>query len=149
MADMNRILEVEMCGQRRQVVGIVIHVMAVPGLAGAPVSPTVVSNHGISAFAEEQHLCVPIIGGQWPAVAKYHGLTLAPILVKDLRSIFRCNRRHGNSPCVFKSARIVDFAGLQAFRASAKGLESQISFRTESDATRGNTAEQYTPVFVQ
>src|ERR1700734_607963 len=89
--------------------------MAVPGLAGTPVSPPVVSNHAIAAFAEEQHLCVPIIGGQWPAVAKYDGLTLAPVLVIDLRSIFRCNRRHRNSPCVFKSARIVDFAGCKHF----------------------------------
>src|SRR5580698_2590049 len=119
MADMNRILEVEMCGERRQVVGIVIHVMAVPGLAGTPVSPPVVSNHAKATLAEEEHLCVPIIGGQWPAVAKYDGLTLAPVLVIDLRSIFRCNRRHGNSPPVFKSARIVDFAALRAFRASA------------------------------
>src|SRR5579864_2402251 len=92
--------------------------MAVPRLAGTPVSPPVVSNHAIAAFAEEQHLCVPIIGGQWPAVAKYDGLTLAPVLVIDLRSIFRCNRRHRNSPCGFKSARIVDFAGLAPFRAS-------------------------------
>jgi hypothetical protein len=62
MADMNRILKVEMCGQRRQVVGIVIHVMAVPALAGAPVSPPVVSNHTIATLAEKQHLIVPIIG---------------------------------------------------------------------------------------
>src|SRR5580658_10773541 len=85
MADMNRILEVEMCGQRRQVVGIMIHVMAVPGLAGTSVSPPVVSNHTVAALAEEQHLCVPIIGRQRPAVAKDYGLTFAPVLVVNLR----------------------------------------------------------------
>jgi hypothetical protein len=35
MAYMHRTLEVEMCGQRRQVVGVMIHVMAAAGLGGA------------------------------------------------------------------------------------------------------------------
>ena len=47
--------------------------------------PPVVSNHAIAMLAEEQHLCVPIFGGLWPAVAKYDGLTLAPVIVIDFR----------------------------------------------------------------
>src|SRR4029077_12390807 len=94
VADMNRIFEVEMCGQRRQVVGVMIHVMAIPGLAGTPVTPSVVSNHAIAALAEEQHLRVPTVRRERPAVTKDDGLTFAPILVVDLCSILRCDRAH-------------------------------------------------------
>src|ERR1700728_487599 len=79
--------------------------MALTGLRGTSMPTPVVGYDAIAVVKEEHHLSVPIIGGQWPAVAKYDGLTLAPVLVIDLRSIFRCNRRHGYSPFVFKSAR--------------------------------------------
>src|SRR5580658_3878223 len=87
-----------MCGQGCQVVGVVIHVMAVTGLRGTSMPAPVVGYDAEAVVEEEHHLSVPIIGGQRPAVAKYDGLTLAPVLVIDLRSIFRCNRRHRYSP---------------------------------------------------
>jgi hypothetical protein len=37
-------------------------------------------------------------------MAEYNGLTFAPVLVIDLNSVFGCNRRHDDSPFVFKSA---------------------------------------------
>ena len=41
---MNRLLEIEMLGQRSQVIGVVIHVVAVGGLGGAAVTPPVVGD---------------------------------------------------------------------------------------------------------
>src|SRR5579862_1755862 len=98
VADMNRILEIEVCSQRRQVVGMMIHVMAVPGLAGTPVAPPIVSNYAIAALAEEQHLVVPIVRRKWPAVAEHDGLTFAPVLVINLCSVLRCDRSHRCAP---------------------------------------------------
>ena len=36
VTDMDGVLEVEMCGQRREIVGVVIHVMAAASLRGSP-----------------------------------------------------------------------------------------------------------------
>src|SRR6185295_822881 len=80
MADMHGVLEVEMRGQRRQVIGIMIHVVAVARLGGTAMSAPVVSDDAIAVLEEEQHLRIPIIGRQRPAVAEYDGLTFAPIL---------------------------------------------------------------------
>src|SRR6202041_168411 len=98
VADMNRVLEVEMCCQRRQVVGIMIHVVAVPGLAGTPMAPPVMSDHAVATLAEEQHLCVPIVRRKRPAVTKDDRLAFSPVLVVNLNSILRSNRRHEGSP---------------------------------------------------
>ena len=51
-------------------------------------SPSVVSYDTIAVIEEEHHLGVPIIGRQRPAVAKDDGLTFAPVLVVNLRSVF-------------------------------------------------------------
>src|SRR6266436_2174065 len=72
-----------------------IHVMAATGLRGTAMSAPVVGYDAIAVLEEEQHLRVPIIGRQRPAMAKHNGLTFAPVLVVDLRSIFRRNCRHG------------------------------------------------------
>src|SRR6266436_1153083 len=91
---MHSLLEVEMCGQRRQVVSVMIHVMAATRLGGTSMSAPVVGYDAIAVLEDEQHLRVPIIGRQRPAVAKHDGLTFAPVLVVDLRPIFRRNCRH-------------------------------------------------------
>src|ERR1700730_537883 len=97
---MYRFLEVEMCGQGRQVVGVVIHVMTAIGLRRTSMSPSVVSYDTIAVVEEEHHLRVPIIGRQRPAVAKHNGLTFAPVFVVNLRSVFCRNRGHRCSPCL-------------------------------------------------
>ena len=54
----------------------------------------VVGDDAIAVLEEEQHLRVPIIGRQRPAVAEDDGLPLAPVFVVDLRAVLRCNRTH-------------------------------------------------------
>ena len=44
MADVNGVLQVEMRGQRREIVGIVIHVMAVGHLAGPAMAAAVMGD---------------------------------------------------------------------------------------------------------
>jgi hypothetical protein len=39
----------------------------------------------IPVLEEEQHLRVPVIGRQRPAMAEHDGLTFAPVLVVDCR----------------------------------------------------------------
>src|SRR5436190_15358967 len=93
MADVNRILEVEMIGHGLQIVGIVVHVVSAAGLSRATMS-TPISCNDAETFAEEKkHLRVPVVGRQRPAVAEDDGLSFAPVLVidVDVGSVFFSN----------------------------------------------------------
>src|SRR5271169_498065 len=52
----------------------------------------------ITMLPEEQHLPFPVVRAQCPAVAENDRLPLTPVLVINLCSVFRRNRRHNDSP---------------------------------------------------
>ena len=60
---------------RRKIIGIVVHVVAVAGLGGPSMAAPVMGNDAIAMLEEEQHLRVPVIGRQGPAMAEHDGLT--------------------------------------------------------------------------
>ena len=99
MANVNCALQVEMRRQRRQIIGIVIHVVTVAYLRGPAMTPAVMSYDAIAVLEKKQHLRVPVIGGQRPAMAEHDGLTFAPVLVKDLDAVFGRNRTHWELLC--------------------------------------------------
>src|SRR5207237_7454761 len=89
-ADVNRIFQVEMIGDRFQIVGIVIHVVSAAGLSRATMS-TPISCNDAETFAEEKkHLRVPIIRRERPAVTEHNRLPAAPVFIidVDVRSVF-------------------------------------------------------------
>src|SRR5438309_8994893 len=90
MANVNGVLQVEMRGQRRQVIGIVIHVVTLANLSGPATASAVMRYDAIAVLEEEQHLRVPVIGRQQPAMAEHNGMTFAPVLVVDVRPVFGC-----------------------------------------------------------
>src|ERR1700675_3013601 len=95
MSDHDRVFEIEGIEQLRQIVGVGVHLIAVPGLAGAAVASAVVRDDAIAALAEEQHLAVPIVRGERPAVAEYDGLSCAPVLIENCGSVFGSDCWHG------------------------------------------------------
>jgi hypothetical protein len=68
VTDQCRVLEVERFDQRGQIVGVGVHVVALPRLIRTPVATAVMRDHTIAAFGEEQHLRVPCVRVQRPAV---------------------------------------------------------------------------------
>src|SRR6266487_4369407 len=94
MANVHGVLQIKMRGQSRKVVGIVIHVMAIARLGGPAVASSVMGDDAIAVFEEEQHLRVPVIGRERPAMTEDDGLSFAPIFIINLRSIFGCDRVH-------------------------------------------------------
>src|SRR5262245_34156533 len=84
MANVNRILQVQMIGDGLQIVGIMVHVMSAAGLSRATMSASIGGDDTITFGEEEQHLLVPIICTQWPAMTEYDRLTFAPVLVIDV-----------------------------------------------------------------
>src|SRR5271169_2677433 len=61
--------------------------MAVAGLGGSAVAAAVMGDDAIAMIEEEQHLRVPVIGRQRPAMAEHDRLTFAPVLVEDLNAV--------------------------------------------------------------
>ena len=63
MTDMDGVFQVEMRRQSRQVVGIMVHIVAVGGLGRATMATAIVGDDAIAgAMQEEQQLRVPIVG---------------------------------------------------------------------------------------
>ena len=95
VAHVNRVLQVELFRELRQIVGVGVHVIAVPGLGGAAMTTAVVGDDSISLLTEKQHLSIPVVGGERPAVAEHDGLACTPVLVENLSSVFGGDDRHG------------------------------------------------------
>src|SRR5262249_19029396 len=84
MANVNRVLQVEMIGDRLQIVGIMIHIMSVAGLSRATMSAPIGRNDTIAFAEEKKHLRVPIVRRQRPAVTEHNWLTGSPIFIIDV-----------------------------------------------------------------
>src|SRR5690606_5155915 len=68
-----------------QVVGVVVHVVAVPRLAGAAVAAAVVGDDAVALPGQEQHLRLPAVRAQRPAVAEgdHRAVLRAPVPVVE------------------------------------------------------------------
>ena len=85
--DVDGVVQIEVPGQLGQVIGIVVHVVPLTDLRGAAMPAPVVGDDPVAVVQEEEHLGVPVVGRQWPAVAEHDGLSATPVLVEDLRAI--------------------------------------------------------------
>src|SRR3989442_1996705 len=97
MADQHRLVQIQRVEERRRVVGLVVRVVAVAGLAGSATAATVMGDGAIAIGGHEERLVVPGIGSERPAVAEDDGLARAPVLVKNRRAVPGGNgtRTHG------------------------------------------------------
>src|ERR1700678_4716135 len=87
VADVRGVVEIDVRGQRGEVVGVVVHVVTGRGLGGSSVATSVVGDDAIAVLEEEHHLDVPVVGREGPAVAEDDRLATSPILVNDLRAV--------------------------------------------------------------
>src|SRR5438270_10747241 len=94
MADMHRVSQVQRLDERREIVGIGIQIVAVPGLAGAAVAATVMRDAAVALRGQKEHLVLECVRAERPAMAEDHGLSSSPILEKDLRAVTRGDRAH-------------------------------------------------------
>src|SRR5262245_46583217 len=94
MAHMNGVLQAEMRHQLRKIICVVIHIVPATCLGGSAMAAAVMGYDAVALLQEEQHLRVPVISRQRPAMAENDGLTFAPVLVKNLCAVFGCDRTH-------------------------------------------------------
>ena len=99
MADVDGVVQIEVLDERGEVVGVVVHVVAVGGLGGAAVTAPVMGDDAVALLQEEQHLVVPVVGRQRPPMAEHDRLARAPVLVEDLRAVVGGDRGHLNLSC--------------------------------------------------
>src|SRR4249920_2847149 len=87
----------------------------------------IMSDDSIPLPEEVEHLGVPVVGAQWPAVMEDDGLRIlgAPVLVEDRDPILRRNRAHPSLLCCgaqragFKHSRSTISAALRSIRRDA------------------------------
>src|SRR5687768_16193863 len=82
----------------RHISRIVVHVMAVADLCRAAMPAPVMCDHAVTPFDKVQHLRVPVVRAQWPAVMENDRLPGTPVLVEDLDAVFCGDSAHGVSP---------------------------------------------------
>src|SRR5436305_2022416 len=92
---MDRFLQVELFSQRREIVGVGVHLITIPRLCGTTMTSPVVRDDAKAVLAEEQHLCVPVVCGERPTMTENHWLSFTPVLVIDLCAVFCRDRGHG------------------------------------------------------
>src|SRR5262249_49669142 len=95
VTDMDSIAKIEMLGDCSGVGGIVVHIVAVRNLARASMAATIHHDHAIGMVDEEQHLGIPVVGAERPAMMEDNRLAVAPVLVKNLDAILGCDCTHG------------------------------------------------------
>src|SRR3989442_6096219 len=91
MTDQHRLVQIKCVDERRQVVSVVVHVVAVPGLAGSAMAATVMGDGAIAVGGHEERLVVPDVGIERPAMAEDDGLARAPVLVKNRGAVLGGN----------------------------------------------------------
>src|ERR1700676_1737300 len=94
MPHVHRVPQIQRLRQRRQVIGIRVHIVAAPRLARPTMPPPVVCNRAVSVLRQKHHLVLERIRAQRPPMAEHHRLPRAPILVVNLGPILRSNRWH-------------------------------------------------------
>src|SRR5438552_14942457 len=144
MTNVHGVVQIKMRGQSRKVVGIVIHVMAVARLGRSTVASSVMGDDAIALFEEEQHLRVPIIGRQRPAMAEDDGLSFAPIFIIDVDAsrVFFSNGdvRHCNStfpPMVQLRSRFI--SDRNQVRRSVSSIQTSIRLAVATSRCSSHT----------
>src|SRR5262249_4977848 len=101
VADVAGVRQAECLNECREVVGVCVHVVAVPELARTAVAAAVVGDAAVAVLGQEYHLIFPRVGTQRPTVTEDDGLAGAPVLVVNGRSVFGCDRVRHDAPFLF------------------------------------------------
>src|SRR5713226_6365747 len=121
-----------------------IHVMAATGLGGAAMAAPVVGYDAIAVLEEEQHMRVPVICRQRPAVAEHDRLTCTPVLVEDLNAVFGCDGSHARllSKCGGSDRRLLAGGRLQIDHGVAEVAPGPVAAGQRAHALDAVTLEE-------
>lgn len=89
MSDMDGIFQIEMFHNSRRIGCVMVHVMTVAHLCRPSVTATVMRDDAKSLTQEKQHLRVPVISAQRPAMMENNrlGILRSPVLIENLYTV--------------------------------------------------------------
>ena len=95
---MHGILQIERFNDGKGVGGVVVHVVTIRNLGGTAVTTAVMGDNTKTLGDEEQHLRIPVIGRERPAMVENDrlGILRAPVLVENLSAVLGCYETHVN-----------------------------------------------------
>jgi len=96
MANDDHVLEVQLLKELVEIVGPRVDVVALPCLLRSPMSTAVVGNYTAAVIGQEEHLVLPVVRVERPAVAEEEdgAILLAVVLVVELSSVTQSDVRH-------------------------------------------------------
>src|SRR6185437_16286133 len=94
MTDVDGVAQIQMLDHRRDVGGIVVHVVPIAHLGRPPMPAAVMRDDAKALLQEVEHLGVPVVAGKRPTVMEHDGLTGTPVLVVNLGAVLRGDRAH-------------------------------------------------------
>src|SRR6202041_831895 len=92
-----------------------VHVVAEIGLGRPAMAPTVMRDDAVSVQPEEQHLAVPIVRAERPAMVEHDRPTCSPILVVDLCTVLHCDAAHESFSCRVVNVWVLDLLDVQSW----------------------------------
>src|ERR1700686_2357191 len=100
MTDQHNVFQIELFDDLRKIVRVGVQFVAVPGLARPAVAATVSRDRAVAIGGDKDHLVVPHVGIERPAVAEDDRLAGSPVLVEDLGAVLGGDptRAHGGGP---------------------------------------------------
>src|SRR5213593_4376131 len=89
MANVDGVAQIEMRDDRGGVRGVVVHVVTIADLARPAMAASVMRNDAVALLQEVEHLGVPVVSAERPAMMEDDGLRVpgSPVLVVDRRTI--------------------------------------------------------------
>ena len=96
VADVHGFFHAQMVDHRQDIIGVVIHVVTVPDLARTSMTTAIMGNHPKALPQKEQHLCIPVVGAERPAMVKVddRGVLRSPVLVENFDAILGGDKSH-------------------------------------------------------
>jgi hypothetical protein len=84
VADMDGILQIEMLVNGAGVGGVMVHVVPVADLGRATMASAIMGDDAVALVEEVEHLRIPVVGGQGPAVMEGNRLSAlrTPVVVE-------------------------------------------------------------------
>src|SRR5262249_32215833 len=98
VADVDRVPQIEVLDHRGNVCRVMVHIVTIADLARAAVAASVMGDDAVALRGEEEHLVVPVVRAQWPAVVEDDRLrgAITPVFEVDLHTALgrdRADRR--------------------------------------------------------
>jgi hypothetical protein len=88
------LVQIKRFGKRREIVSVCIHVISIPGLARSAVTAPVMCDAAVPTGSQKEHLVLKCVCAERPSVAENNRLSVAPVVVVNLRTISGCNETH-------------------------------------------------------